>query len=198
MLCDSLGIEPRPNNGTLRLPLTPIGLHKPEDAPEIPQDPVPTTEHVSSAQPESTQASAQPESSAKPESSLEPQSSAQPQSSVQPERPNLPEKPTQPGRPTLPEEPSKPARPTMPEKPSSPAQPVQPSTPGQPTKQPTTPTSAEPAATSQSAPDNGQPGDGKDEKHGGKGWWEWIQGKVEKVWDKITGSEADKEEDKGS
>lgn len=26
-MCDSLGIEPKPNNGTLRLPLKPIGLH---------------------------------------------------------------------------------------------------------------------------------------------------------------------------
>ncbi|KAL2037147.1 hypothetical protein N7G274_010143 [Stereocaulon virgatum] len=27
ILCDSLGIEPKPNNGTLRLPLKPVGLH---------------------------------------------------------------------------------------------------------------------------------------------------------------------------
>ncbi|KAL9103523.1 MAG: hypothetical protein Q9163_001441 [Psora crenata] len=27
ILCDSLGIEPKPNNGTLRLPLRPVGLH---------------------------------------------------------------------------------------------------------------------------------------------------------------------------
>lgn len=27
IVCDSLGIEPKPNNGTLRLPLKPIGLH---------------------------------------------------------------------------------------------------------------------------------------------------------------------------
>ena len=27
ILCDSLGLEPKPNNGTLRLPLKPIGLH---------------------------------------------------------------------------------------------------------------------------------------------------------------------------
>ena len=39
ILCDSIGIEPKPNNGTLRLPLKPVGLHsdlsdeddKPED-----------------------------------------------------------------------------------------------------------------------------------------------------------------------
>lgn len=41
MLCDSVGIEPRPNNGTLRLPLKPVGVHEPEDRPDEPQDPVP-------------------------------------------------------------------------------------------------------------------------------------------------------------
>lgn len=43
MLCDSLGIEPAPNNGTQRLPLKPIGMHKPEDTPAVPDDPVKTT-----------------------------------------------------------------------------------------------------------------------------------------------------------
>ncbi|KAJ5404405.1 Type I phosphodiesterase/nucleotide pyrophosphatase/phosphate transferase [Penicillium cosmopolitanum] len=41
IMCDSLGIEPIPNNGTLRLPLKPVGLHSDEDAPiiETPSDP---------------------------------------------------------------------------------------------------------------------------------------------------------------
>lgn len=43
LLCDSLGMEPAPNNGTLRLPLKTIGTHKDEETPEIPEDPVPTT-----------------------------------------------------------------------------------------------------------------------------------------------------------
>ena len=30
IVCDSLGIEPKPNNGTLRLPLKPVGLHSDE------------------------------------------------------------------------------------------------------------------------------------------------------------------------
>ncbi|KAL8768567.1 MAG: hypothetical protein Q9209_005252 [Squamulea sp. 1 TL-2023] len=39
IICDSLGIEPKPNNGTLRLPLKPIGVHSdkaasPDDVPE--------------------------------------------------------------------------------------------------------------------------------------------------------------------
>ena len=42
IVCDSLGIEPRPNNGTLRLPLKPEGLHGDEDASPLgtPSDPV--------------------------------------------------------------------------------------------------------------------------------------------------------------
>ena len=37
IVCDSLGIEPKPNNGTLRLPLKPVGVHgKPLDLPEDP------------------------------------------------------------------------------------------------------------------------------------------------------------------
>lgn len=48
ILCDSLGIEPRPNNGTLRLPLQPVGLHSDEDVPfiEHPQDPPTATSDV--------------------------------------------------------------------------------------------------------------------------------------------------------
>ena len=36
IICDSIGIEPRPNNGTLRLPLKPVGLHS--DKPDMPDD----------------------------------------------------------------------------------------------------------------------------------------------------------------
>jgi hypothetical protein len=35
IVCDSLGIEPVPNNGTLRLPLKPIGLHSDAGAPAL-------------------------------------------------------------------------------------------------------------------------------------------------------------------
>ncbi|KAL8933132.1 MAG: hypothetical protein Q9216_006509 [Gyalolechia sp. 2 TL-2023] len=44
IVCDSLGIEPKPNNGTLKLPLSPIGVHSDQlsaadDAPEdLPSD----------------------------------------------------------------------------------------------------------------------------------------------------------------
>lgn len=44
IVCDSLGIEPKPNNGTLRLPLKPIGLHseKPISTPDLPAE----TSHI--------------------------------------------------------------------------------------------------------------------------------------------------------
>jgi hypothetical protein len=42
IICDSIGLNPAPNNGTLRLPLKPVGLHNdPDDSPnETPTDPV--------------------------------------------------------------------------------------------------------------------------------------------------------------
>ncbi|KAF2869366.1 alkaline-phosphatase-like protein [Massariosphaeria phaeospora] len=42
IICDSIGVDPAPNNGTLRLPLKPIGLHTdPDNLPdETPVDPV--------------------------------------------------------------------------------------------------------------------------------------------------------------
>ncbi|GFF33631.1 uncharacterized pyrophosphatase/phosphodiesterase C725.05c [Aspergillus udagawae] len=41
LVCDSLGIDPLPNNGTLRLPLQPVGLHSDQAAPVVdkPADP---------------------------------------------------------------------------------------------------------------------------------------------------------------
>ncbi|KAK9420944.1 putative Pyrophosphatase/phosphodiesterase [Seiridium unicorne] len=42
ILCDSVGMKPIPNNGTLRLPLKTVGLHDSETLLEEPADPVPT------------------------------------------------------------------------------------------------------------------------------------------------------------
>ncbi|KAI9781698.1 MAG: hypothetical protein M1816_002222 [Peltula sp. TS41687] len=41
IICDSLHLNPKPNNGTLRLPLKPVGLHSDNNtgAPETPYDP---------------------------------------------------------------------------------------------------------------------------------------------------------------
>lgn len=43
IVCDSIGVAPMPNNGTLRLPFKPVGLHSDPDAPKpsTPADPVP-------------------------------------------------------------------------------------------------------------------------------------------------------------
>jgi hypothetical protein len=40
IICDSLNLTPKPNNGTLRLPLKPVGIHTPQTYPEEPSDPV--------------------------------------------------------------------------------------------------------------------------------------------------------------
>ena len=42
IICDSIGLTPAPNNGTLRLPLKPVGLHNDEEdsTNETPSDPV--------------------------------------------------------------------------------------------------------------------------------------------------------------
>lgn len=40
ILCDSIGLEPAPNNGTLRLPLRPVGVHEEYPTVEAPSDPV--------------------------------------------------------------------------------------------------------------------------------------------------------------
>lgn len=47
IICDSLNLSPRPNNGTIRLPLNPVGLHSPETTPEEPNDP--EINHLSSS-----------------------------------------------------------------------------------------------------------------------------------------------------
>lgn len=43
IICDSLGLIPKPNNGTLRLPLQPIGFHSPETTGAEPLDPIDPT-----------------------------------------------------------------------------------------------------------------------------------------------------------
>jgi predicted AlkP superfamily pyrophosphatase or phosphodiesterase len=46
IVCDSLGLEPRPNNGTIRLPLKIIGYHTDADSVDIPHDPDDHAENV--------------------------------------------------------------------------------------------------------------------------------------------------------
>ncbi|PYI09658.1 nucleotide pyrophosphatase family protein [Aspergillus sclerotiicarbonarius CBS 121057] len=76
IICDSLGVTPHPNNGTMRLPLQTIGLHSDEGTPTLdsPPDPpfpsstagmtptkMPSAEMSASASPTETAPEAQPE-----------------------------------------------------------------------------------------------------------------------------------------
>lgn len=49
-------MEPKPNNGTLRLPLKPSGEHKDEDTPPTPDDPEPIAPSKAEAAPSVTAA----------------------------------------------------------------------------------------------------------------------------------------------
>lgn len=63
IVCDSIGVTPKPNNGTLRLPLKPVGLHSDPEVPveETPPDPVESAASVvPSSGPLSSTASAVP------------------------------------------------------------------------------------------------------------------------------------------
>lgn len=55
IVCDSLNLVPKPNNGTLRLPLKPVGIHSPETTVEEVVDPIPApSASISSTLPSST------------------------------------------------------------------------------------------------------------------------------------------------
>ncbi|TAQ83722.1 hypothetical protein B7494_g7956 [Chlorociboria aeruginascens] len=49
IICDSLNLTPKPNNGTLRLPLKPVGTHSSETNPVEPIDPEPTPSPASNS-----------------------------------------------------------------------------------------------------------------------------------------------------
>lgn len=69
-----MGIEPHPNNGTLRLPLKPIGLHSDKNTPalERPADPPGQPSTIIAAPPEPTSpASEAPAESSNPDSDRE-------------------------------------------------------------------------------------------------------------------------------
>lgn len=53
IICDSIGLVPAPNNGTLRLPLNPVGHHNDPETPpnETPEDPTPIENSPSSSPP---------------------------------------------------------------------------------------------------------------------------------------------------
>jgi hypothetical protein len=54
IVCDSLGVDPLPGNGTLRLPLKPVGLHSDENAPVLDTPPDPPAPTSTAVPPQST------------------------------------------------------------------------------------------------------------------------------------------------
>ncbi|PFH58317.1 hypothetical protein XA68_13881 [Ophiocordyceps unilateralis] len=76
ILADSVGMDPKPNNGTLRLPLKPVGKHDEQETEAEPADPPP---------PEPSQVVPQRPTLA--------QGPVQPDKSTAPKRPTLPKKP---------------------------------------------------------------------------------------------------------
>ncbi|KAL8387426.1 hypothetical protein RB595_009911 [Gaeumannomyces hyphopodioides] len=125
ILCDSVGLAPVSNNGTLRLPLKPVGLHSPESPIEEQVDPVTSAASTSSAVPSSVSSPPPPTKSVGAASTVTITASG--------------------------------TRPTE-----------------------TTP------------PDKGESA-GDDDKHKTTGQkvqelWNWVTGKIEHIWDKITGS----------
>ncbi|KAK7897210.1 hypothetical protein LTR67_005099 [Exophiala xenobiotica] len=80
IVCDSLGVVPHPNNGTLRLPLKTEGLHSDADAPALdtPTDPVDEDKQEDEAKPESPQDDTSPDFDevTEPENADEPEDGA--------------------------------------------------------------------------------------------------------------------------
>lgn len=103
IVCDSLGLEPVPNNGTLRLPLQTQGLHDFGEDPEVPHDPqedeLPEVPNLASPSP------VQGFPTLPAGSQLPPIPPIQP---VAPDQPAKPEQPAKPKKPAKPEEPKRP------------------------------------------------------------------------------------------
>ncbi|KAI8632873.1 Phosphodiest-domain-containing protein [Xylariaceae sp. FL1651] len=112
ILCDSIGLEPMPNNGTLRLPLKVLGLHDDETVLDQPEDPVPTSTSqdvatgLMSILPIATSSSTQQPTASAGVNPIE----------DEPKRPTRPEKPEKPEEPEEPEEPQQPDTPKEPDK----------------------------------------------------------------------------------
>ncbi|KFA80967.1 hypothetical protein S40288_00815 [Stachybotrys chartarum IBT 40288] len=140
ILCDSIGLEPRPNNGTLRLPLKPIGTHRPEDTPGEQADPEP---------------------------------SVLSQASQNLARPTLPDSPTDAPRPTVPGSPSE-----------SEALALVPSPTGGSAGQGEG--SGEPERPEEPESDDDKEKEKEEKEY--QGLWDWISGKMDEIWHKISGS----------
>ncbi|KAG6020813.1 hypothetical protein E4U41_002711 [Claviceps citrina] len=177
ILCDTLGITPQPNNGTLRLPLTPIGSHTTENQQPPPADPplLPTTTTTTTTITTTSSSS----------SSVPPPPPSTPSNTAQSARPHpvaLSDTSTQPPRP----HPIPPPQTTHAD--DAPPRPVKATSPG-----------GAATATSVSHVDGkgggGGGGGGHDDGDGAsllgakvQGWWDWLTDQVGEVWDAVTGS----------
>lgn len=146
MLCDSVGMEPKPNNGTLRLPLKPVGLHGPGTTIEDLED-LATAPTVSSS---STAAEMRVSSSVGPMDD---------------------------GSATLPATSSPTATKSVGVDPVSQSQ------------QPTKTLGVDPVETGPPArPHPKEGGEGSQRFKSLSELWEWMKGKADGIWDKLTGA----------
>lgn len=137
ILCDSVGLTPKPNNGTLHLPLRPVGLHDTQDTgldtPPDPEDVMSSTVAVSSETP-----------AAKPTKSV----------LVNPI--------------------------------STPASPAG-------TSAATSAGAGTPGPSPTGNESGSEAGEGDDDEDAVQSFWDWLTGKVDELWDKLTGSKAQDE-----
>ncbi|KAI9046975.1 hypothetical protein LZ554_009050 [Drepanopeziza brunnea f. sp. 'monogermtubi'] len=84
IICDSLNIVPRPNNGTIRLPLKPVGVHSDESSPELPHDPPNWTLPTAPASQSTPVPSSTPTPSTVPEPAAEPAAELTPEPTPEP------------------------------------------------------------------------------------------------------------------
>ncbi|KAI1432026.1 alkaline-phosphatase-like protein [Xylaria sp. CBS 124048] len=103
ILCDSIGMTPMPNDGTLRLPLKVIGLHDDEHRLEEPEDPVPASANeqlatvtITSILPSATFS---PTNDASVDESKRPEDPETSETLVTPETPETPKRPESPTSP---------------------------------------------------------------------------------------------------
>ena len=122
ILCDSIGMEPVPNNGTLRLPFKVVGLHDEDTSIEQPEDPVltstidkaatgmmsilpaTTTSSTSSASQPTTSTDKSTTSATTEDNPKRPTRPAQPESSQKPEESGKEETPEDADKPDNPDE----------------------------------------------------------------------------------------------
>ncbi|KAG5985988.1 hypothetical protein E4U54_005681 [Claviceps lovelessii] len=189
ILCDTLGITPRPNNGTLRLPFHPIGLHSPENQEPQPADP-PSSSSSSLAAPKPSAAdhpdilvdTPPPPPPPRPHPLPPPPSSSSSSSSTTTITTTNPLKGHAPPRPV-----KATAAPSY-----TPTFPVIQSSPMPPNHDTDHQTPEKGKQTGKKAEEQGQAAKNDDSslETQVKGWWKWLTHKVSGAWDTVTGGKT--------